>query len=480
MDTAKLQKLNQLKTQLETWLESFKKGNFGQDSPELTKEAKEMQALLEKTNKVLTTKNVTISATTDSAGDWKGDYDKVVKLIVGNTFFANCFGAATDPLKDGEEVDEALLKLSAKVKAAASNWYGQYFDGEAAPQEFKATIAALHDRAKEVLTAKKKMANDGDGESLNIRFFGATTGDSRKVAQLLDKLAENFAGKIVIEKFEDKGDGAVRAKYNIEHLPTLVFKRGNSEFARHEGEISQSELEKKMTMMTEGASFSDSSNVITLDNQKTITDRELFSMGEFVVIYFDTVWSGACKKIGTMVQDEVLTLATKSTKTTTIRYENITIDGKTHIHKKFHVDKVPTIVYLRDGKEVGKHEGYINVSTLRENMRRFLANGSVDNSHTNEFDLLGIKYSEQQANTDAVSDKIVDKLSGSVGKGGKNTEMDVYSVQILLAQNGFSLLADGICGSQMVAAINEFQTKNGLEANGLVVPGDNTWEKLNG
>lgn len=481
METANTQKLQQLKSHLENWLKSYKQGKFEQSSPELVKEAKEMQTLLDKTTKILgkgAQKEGSVETATD--GKWQQDYENVVKLIKNNPFFANCFAAAADPLKEGEEVTEDLLKLAANVKEAASNWYGQYFDGDEAAQNIKATIATIHDRAKEILTAKKNMAKSDNQEALTIRFFGATTGDSRKVAQLLDTLVGNFAGKIVIEKFEDKGDGAVRAKYNIEYLPTLIFKRKDKEFARHEGDITKSELEKKMTMMVEGSSFSDSSKIISLENQKTITNRELFSLGEFVVLYFDTVWSGVCKKMGTMVKDEVMTLATKSTKTTTIKYQQITIDGKTHIHKKFHVDKVPTIVFLRDGKEVGRHEGYINPSSLKEDMRRFLSNGSVDNDSSHEFDLLGIEYSEQQASSKQVTSKILDKLSGTVGQGGKNAEMDVYTVQILLAQNGYGLVADGECGSKMVAAIKDFQTKERLEVTGLIHSGDDTWDALGG
>jgi thioredoxin-like negative regulator of GroEL len=482
MDKAKITKVESLQEHLIQWITNFERAKLESDS-ELAKEANEMREMLTKTEQILEkVKQKESQASTETASstsEWKKSYDSLLKTLNQNAFFATCFEAADDLLKKGEEVTDEVIKLAAKAKEEASNWYGQFFDGEDAPQDIKAAVAAIHDRAKEILTAKKNQEKSGQ-DDLVIRFFGANKGDSQKVAKYIDQIAEKFAGKINIEKFEDKGETDFRKKYNIEHLPTIIFKRGGKEFARHEGEISASELEKKANMMVEGASFSNSSKVVTMDGQRTMSDRELFSLGEFVVIYFDTVWSGACKKVGDSVKDEVLTLATKSNKTTTIKYQNVTIDGRTQIHKKFHVDKVPTIIYLRDGNMVGKHEGYINPSTLKEDMRRFLANGKVGESSSNEVDLLGVEYDQKKASSSEVLDNIPDKLSGSVGDSGKNTEMDVYAVQILLAKNGFNLKADGQVGSELIYALKAFQASLGLESSGIIKPGDDCWAALNG
>lgn len=483
MDQATITKVENLQEQLIQWLKNYERAGLS-SNPEIAKEAKEMKEMLLKTEQILEkakedSSTVTTASTDGNDNAWKAAYEKLVKTLNQNPFFATCFEAADDLLKKGEELSDELLKLAAKAQDEASNWYGKFFDGEDAPQDIKATVAAIHDRAKEILTAKKNKKKEGE-DDLVIRFFGANKGDSQKVAKYLDKVAAKFAGKINVEKFEDKGEKDFRKKYNIEHLPTVIFKRGGKEFARHEGDISASELEKKANMMVDGATFSDSSKVVTMEGQRTISDRELFSLGEFVVIYFDTVWSGACKKVGDSVKDEVLTLATKSNKTTTIKYQNVTIDGRTQIHKKFHVDKVPTIVYLRDGNLVGKHEGYINPSALKEDMRRFLANGKVGESSSKEVDLLGVEYDKNKANSAEVTDSLPDKLTGSVGDGGKNKEMDVYAVQILLAQNGFRLKADGQVGSELIYALKAFQSSLGVESTGIVEPGDDSWKALNG
>ena len=52
----------------------------------------------------------------------------------------------------------------------------------------------------------------------------------------------------------------------------------------------------------------------------------------------------------------------------------------------------------------------------------------------------------------------------------------VYLLQFILRQNGYNLTVDGIFGSGTQSAVIDFQTKNGLTADGIVGP--NTWRTL--
>ena len=56
--------------------------------------------------------------------------------------------------------------------------------------------------------------------------------------------------------------------------------------------------------------------------------------------------------------------------------------------------------------------------------------------------------------------------SGSVSKG--STGSDVLAVQMLLIANGYSLVADGSFGPLTQAAVRDFQSKNGLQVDGVV------------
>lgn len=53
---------------------------------------------------------------------------------------------------------------------------------------------------------------------------------------------------------------------------------------------------------------------------------------------------------------------------------------------------------------------------------------------------------------------------------------DVIALQHFLKARGYSLTVDGIFGSSLVTMVKDFQTKNGLTADGIV--GANTWSKV--
>jgi len=74
------------------------------------------------------------------------------------------------------------------------------------------------------------------------------------------------------------------------------------------------------------------------------------------------------------------------------------------------------------------------------------------------------------------------KISGSVGKGGKNKAADVETVQRLLNHNGASpaLDPDGDCGKLTIGAIEAFQKSKLGWKDGRVDPGGKTWAALTG
>ena len=61
-----------------------------------------------------------------------------------------------------------------------------------------------------------------------------------------------------------------------------------------------------------------------------------------------------------------------------------------------------------------------------------------------------------------------------IGYGSKGS--DVTELQKLLNQNGYTLDTDGIYGSKTLAAVKDYQQKNGLAVDGIV--GNNTWGAL--
>lgn len=70
-------------------------------------------------------------------------------------------------------------------------------------------------------------------------------------------------------------------------------------------------------------------------------------------------------------------------------------------------------------------------------------------------------------------------LTDSVGHKGTNLKQDVTRVQLFLKSAGFDPgPADGVCGSQTVAAIRNFQKSFFPAADGLIEPEGPTWRRL--
>ncbi|CAA6811105.1 MAG: EF hand domain-containing protein [uncultured Aureispira sp.] len=71
-------------------------------------------------------------------------------------------------------------------------------------------------------------------------------------------------------------------------------------------------------------------------------------------------------------------------------------------------------------------------------------------------------------------------ISASVGKGGKNKEQDVLTIQELLNKNSYNLEEDGKIGKKTIRIIKMFQSRLGFRPDGLISPGKSTMKGLLG
>lgn len=72
-------------------------------------------------------------------------------------------------------------------------------------------------------------------------------------------------------------------------------------------------------------------------------------------------------------------------------------------------------------------------------------------------------------------------LVASVGEKGKNLHEDVVLVQSLLKSRGFDPgKIDGVCGTDTICAIRQFQGTFLAHPDGLIEPGRSTWQRLCG
>lgn len=84
------------------------------------------------------------------------------------------------------------------------------------------------------------------GKPVVIDFWAEWCGPCRKVAPIIDELAEAYEGQVVIGKYNVDEDSEISADYNIRNIPTVLFFKGGQLVDRHVGSASKADLEKKV------------------------------------------------------------------------------------------------------------------------------------------------------------------------------------------------------------------------------------------
>jgi len=248
-----------------------------------------------------------------------------------------------------QQLEELREKLKLAFKNFKQNKLGAY------RPEWKDKLRELK-AAWEKCNALLQNMQTSDVGKLSVQFFGDKEKESEDALRYLEETAaqESFKGRISIEKTQAKDAEELRDKHKIDQVPTIIFLRDGREIARHTGEVSQGHIFNRFSMMAEGGSFSDSGDIDTLeDEQKTLSDREIVSMGDFVMLYYDAVWSGVCKMAGPMMETAVEAHGNK------IKFEKFDVNYRPQIAAKYGVTHVPSTVFIFKGQEVGRITGHL-------------------------------------------------------------------------------------------------------------------------
>ncbi len=75
-----------------------------------------------------------------------------------------------------------------------------------------------------------------------VDFWAPWCGPCRMVAPLLDKVAKDYAGKVIVAKVNTDDSGDRAAAYQVISIPTLLFVKNGQEVKRHVGSMSEKAL----------------------------------------------------------------------------------------------------------------------------------------------------------------------------------------------------------------------------------------------
>lgn len=342
----------QLHQLAEDWIKQYEANNLGSHSKPLKRQYKEMKLLLSKTERLIDQ-----HAGENGGGSEDNQFNAIKELAQTSPAFASCFGPV--PNDEDQPIGPETVALAQKIKKMTTNWFGQFADTSDNHNNVD-MVATIHDRAKELLAAPK--TTDGDG--ISIVFYGSKNKRCRKMKRNLEFVRDEYEGIVQIEEQHVPDREQAMHDIGLENLPTLIFKRGSDEICKHEGLLSISALEGKVNTLLEGGNLTDSSSVQSLQDMKAVNPKELYGMGEYLLFYFTATWCGTCHKTTPVVER----YAREYNK---VKYEELAVDGSHKLHHSFGVTEVPSLVFVWDGKVIGKHTGYINPSTMRKMMDQF-------------------------------------------------------------------------------------------------------------
>ena len=79
-------------------------------------------------------------------------------------------------------------------------------------------------------------------EPVFVDVWAEWCGPCRLMAPMMEWLAAEYAGRLVVGKLEADANPAIRDGLQIQGLPALIMFRGGKELARHEGAMAKPQL----------------------------------------------------------------------------------------------------------------------------------------------------------------------------------------------------------------------------------------------
>ncbi len=79
-----------------------------------------------------------------------------------------------------------------------------------------------------------------------VDFGAAWCGPCNAIAPIVDKLAEEYAGKILIGKIDVDACPAVTKQYKVRNIPTILFLKNGEVVDKHVGSTNEGDLRKKL------------------------------------------------------------------------------------------------------------------------------------------------------------------------------------------------------------------------------------------
>jgi thioredoxin 1 len=94
-------------------------------------------------------------------------------------------------------------------------------------------------------------------------------------------------------------------------------------------------------------------------------DQEVLKSSKPVVVDIYATWCGPCKMMSPVFEDAAKELSSK------YKFGKLNIDEERDIAVQHNVSSIPTFLFFKDGKVVGKETGYMNKDTFISKIKSY-------------------------------------------------------------------------------------------------------------
>ncbi len=78
-----------------------------------------------------------------------------------------------------------------------------------------------------------------------VDFWAEWCGPCRMIGPMVEELAEEYSGRVVVGKCNVDHERTLPTKYSIRNIPTILFFKGGELVERHVGALSKGDLKAK-------------------------------------------------------------------------------------------------------------------------------------------------------------------------------------------------------------------------------------------
>lgn len=95
-------------------------------------------------------------------------------------------------------------------------------------------------------TDQNTMQEVESGRPVVVDFWAEWCGPCKAIAPIVDELAGEYEGKVLIGKYNVDDEGELAAEFGVRNIPTLLFFKDGKMIDRQVGSISRDDLKAKI------------------------------------------------------------------------------------------------------------------------------------------------------------------------------------------------------------------------------------------